>query len=230
MSQHHIFVTGGTGYVGCRLLPELIRHGHRVSALSRPGSQRRLCPGTEPKLGDALDKSSFGAQIPPADTFIQLVGVPHPSPAKAKQFREIDLVSITASVAAAAEAGIQHFIYVSVAHPAPVMKAYIEVRSQGERMIESSGLNATILRPWYVLGPGHRWPYLLLPFYWIFERLPTTRASAQRLGLITIEQMVRALVWAASHPVEGLRILEVPEIREVKISPPLPHKVQARTV
>ena len=60
-------------------------------------------------------------------------------------------------------AGVQHFVYISVAHPAPMMKAYIEVRSQCEAMIRQSGMNATILRPWYVLGPGHRWPYLLLP-------------------------------------------------------------------
>jgi hypothetical protein len=30
-------------------------------------------------------------------------------------------------------------------------------------MIGQSGLNTTILRPWYVLGPGHYWPYLLKP-------------------------------------------------------------------
>jgi uncharacterized protein YbjT (DUF2867 family) len=60
---------------------------------------------------------------------------------------------------AAAEANrFQHFVYVSVAHPAPAMKAYIEVRSRCEEIIRASGLNTTILRPWYVLGPGHYWP------------------------------------------------------------------------
>ena len=51
----------------------------------------------------------------------------------------------------------------------PMMKAYIQVRSECEAMIRESGMNATILRPWYVLGPGHRWPYLLLPVYKIME-------------------------------------------------------------
>jgi len=45
------------------------------------------------------------------------------------------------------------------------MKAYIAVREECEEIIQESGLNATILRPWYVLGPGHRWPYMLLPMY-----------------------------------------------------------------
>jgi len=59
-------------------------------------------------------------------------------------------------------------MYVSVAHPAPVMNAYIEPRMEVEAAIRAAGLNATILRPWYVLGPRHRWPYVLLPFYALF--------------------------------------------------------------
>jgi len=163
--------------------------------------------------GNALDSNSYTGQIQPADTFVQLVGVSHPSPAKAAEFRSVDLASAAGAVRAAREAGISHFVYLSVAHPAPVMKAYIEVRTQCEFLIRESGLNATILRPWYVLGPGHRWPYLLLPAYWVMERLPFTREGARRLGLVTLEQMKWALVHAVEHPSEGSRIVEVPEIR-----------------
>ena len=72
---------------------------------------------------------------------------------------------------------------------------------------------ATILRPWYVLGPGHRWPYLLVPFYAIFTLLPTTREGARRLGLVTLEQMVRALVAGIERGPEGVRMIDVPGIR-----------------
>jgi uncharacterized protein YbjT (DUF2867 family) len=82
-------------------------------------------------------------------------------------------------------------------------------------MIRASGIDATFVRPWYVLGPGHRWAYALVPFYWIAERLPATRDSAQRLGLITISQMLEALVWAVENPPAGVRILDVPKIREL---------------
>src|SRR5262249_44729577 len=128
-------------------------------------------------------------------------------------FREVDLVSVRESVVAATASSIRHFIYVSVAQPAPMMKEYQAVRAEGETLIRASGLNATILRPWYILGPGHRWPYLLLPFYWLFERVPATRASSQRLGLVRLRQMIRALVRAVENPVSGIRIVEVPEIR-----------------
>jgi hypothetical protein len=76
-----------------------------------------------------------------------------------------------------------------------------------------SGLNATLLRPWYVLGPGHRWPYALLPMYWLLEQLPWTRDGARRLGLVTLEQMKLALVEAVENPCQGILLLEVPQIR-----------------
>lgn len=199
--------------MGRRVSAELVHRGHAVRALVRSGSETKLPPGCTPVVGDALDKDSYAAQVPPADTFVQLVGVAHPNPAKAAEFRAVDLGSARAAVRAAVEARVEHFVYVSAAQPAPVMKAYVEVRAECEEMICASGLNATILRPWYVLGPGRRWPYLLLPMYWLAGLFPATRESARRLGLVSIEQMVRALAVAVENPARGVRILEVPEIR-----------------
>ena len=88
-----------------------------------------------------------------------------------------------------------------------------------EALIQQCGLNATILRPWYVLGPGHRWPYALIPFYWVMSKLPATRDDAQRLGLVTLDEMVAAIVEAIESPVPGVSIRGVPEIRAaVKLS------------
>ena len=72
-------------------------------------------------------------------------------------------------------AGVQHIVYVSVAQPAPVMRDYVAARHEGEGLVRDSKIPATILRPWYVLGPGHRWPYLLLPVYALLEAVPATR-------------------------------------------------------
>jgi len=211
-----IFLTGGTGYIGSRLIPLLKQRGHEVKALVRKGSEKKLPAGITGVLADPLQMDSYTEQVRGSDTFVHLIGVPHPSPAKAKEFKEIDLVSIQVAVKAARAVGVEHLVYLSVAQPARMMQAFIDVRSEGERLIRENGMPATFVRPWYVLGPGHRWPYLLLPFYWICERLPATRESAQRLGLVTIEQMLNTMVWAIENRPSGIRILGVSEIR----SPP----------
>jgi uncharacterized protein YbjT (DUF2867 family) len=214
VTPRNVFLTGGTGYMGSRLIPLLLARNHKIRALAREGSENRLPAGCEIVIGNALEKKSFAAQVHPSDTFVQLVGVAHPSPSKGEQFRAVDLVSARASIAAAAEANIQHFVYVSVAQPAPMMKEYLAVRAEGESLLRASGMKVTILRPWYVLGPGHRWPYALIPAYWICELLPPTRAGAGRLGLVTLKQMLAAIVHAIENPATGIRILEVPEIRK----------------
>lgn len=198
--------------MGSRLAPLLLARGHEVRALTRIPSATRLPAGSHPVIGSAVS-GGYEAHVPPECTFLHLVGVAHPSPAKAAQFRSVDLAALRVSVKAAESARARHFVFVSVAHPAPAMKAYIAVREECEQAIQSSGLNATILRPWYVLGPGHRWPYTLLPIYWLMERIPATRESALRLGLVTLRQMLNALVFAVENPCQGSRILDVAAIR-----------------
>ena len=95
------------------------------------------------------------------------------------------------------------------------MHAYIAVREEGETLVRASGIRATILRP--LVHPGVRpwWPSLLLPVYAILRRIPTTRAGAERLGLVTCREMTAALVRAIETPPSGtVRIMEVPEIRQ----------------
>lgn len=94
------------------------------------------------------------------------------------------------------------------------MHAYIAARREGEALVRASGIPATILRPWYVLGPGHRWPYVLMPIYAILRWFPGTREGAARLGLVTRRAMIAALLEAvAEPPPTGVRIMDVPAIR-----------------
>ena len=211
--MRNIFITGGTGYIGRHLIPELLRRGHVVRALVRSGSESKLAQGAIAVRGNALDATTFVDQIAPSDTFVQLVGVAHPSPSKAQEFRAIDLISIRESVAAARSAKIDHFVYLSVAQPAPIMKDYVAVRAEGESMIRSLNTNATFIRPWYVLGPNHRWPYLILPLYWMWMLSPKSRDTARRVYPVKLAKVVRAIADAVDAPPNGVRIIEAPEMR-----------------
>jgi uncharacterized protein YbjT (DUF2867 family) len=210
-----VFITGGTGYVGRRLVRALLELGHDVRVLTRAASTGRVPSGAAAVIGDALDAESFQHELRAGDTLVHLVGTPHPSPAKAAEFRTVDLPSILASVTAARHAGAAHVVYVSVAQPAPVMRDYIAVRAEGEAALAASGLTTTVLRPWYVLGPGHWWPLVLVPLYAIARLIPSTRGGALRLGLVRLDQMVAALVRAVEHPPAPgtLALVDVPRIR-----------------
>jgi uncharacterized protein YbjT (DUF2867 family) len=213
-TQQFVFLTGGTGFMGSSLSRELLRHGHRVRALVRDGSESRLAPGCEPVHGDALSAESYASQVVLADTFVHLVGVAHPNPRKAAEFRAIDLKSCQEAVRAAVEAGVRHFVYLSVARPAPIMQEYQAARAEGERLVSESGMKATFVRPWYVLGPGRTWPYALVPLYALARLLPPTREGAQRLALVTLAQITQALAWAVENPPEHLQTIEPPQMRE----------------
>lgn len=209
-----VVITGATGYLGRALGERLAASGMPVVAVVRAGAAARAPRGATIVEADVLTADGIAAALAHGDAIVHLVGTPRPSPAKAAEFHEVDLRSIVAATSAARGIRLAHFVYVSVAHPAPVMREYIAVRQQGEALVTALGAPATVLRPWYVLGPGHWWPLLLSPVYWAARRHPRTRDGADRLGLVTHAQMIDALAWTVAHPPSsGVRVLDVPAIR-----------------
>src|SRR2546421_11811980 len=49
--------------------------------------------------------------------------------------------------------------------------------------------------------------------------LPPARDSVRRLGLISLREMLNALIWSIENRPNGVRILEVPQICQVGRSP-----------
>ena len=210
-----IFITGGTGYMGKRLITALLNKGYAVKALVRKGSEAKLPAGAIPVIADAFDEKTFQDKIPEHSIFIQLLGVPHPGPKKKELFKSIDLASAKASAIAAKHAGISHFIYVSVAQtPTKIMHDYQQCRAEGESAIKDAGLSATFIRPWYVIGPKHYWPLFFQPLFKILEIIPSTSQKAKALRLVYLHQMINILIFAAENPFTGIRIIEIAEIRK----------------
>jgi uncharacterized protein YbjT (DUF2867 family) len=219
----NVFVTGGTGYLGRPLIQRLAERGHAVRALVRATSLGKLPRfGCEPVLGDVLRPESYSGMIQRGETVVHLAGVSHPSPLKAREFERLDRCGLESVAVEASLRRAGHFVYVSVAQPAPVMRIYQAVRAECEGFLKAMGLRRTILRPWYVLGPGHWWPLALIPLYRLAERWPKTRAGALRLGLVSRAEMIAALVNAVENPPEESRVMEVTHIRAaVRSSTPI---------
>jgi nucleoside-diphosphate-sugar epimerase len=213
-----IFITGASGYIGSRLIKALRqRGGFHIKALIRQESAHKLPPGCEGIIGNALEAATYSESVKPATIFVHLVGVAHPSPAKKQQFRQIDLVSAQQAAIAAKNEAIEHFIYLSVAqYPTDIMKEYQAVRAAGETLLAETGIRCSFIRPWYVLGPGHWWPLMFKPLYWIGRRIPVFKEKAQKLGTVTIHQMIACLLYAIEHPpLSGCNVYEVTDIQSI---------------
>ena len=210
-------MTGASGFLGRALSRALIARGHSVDGLCRTSSKSKLSQGVRPIIGDPLEANSYAMTLRPDYVVAHLVGTPKPAPWKTDSFLEVDLGSVQQLVRAVSESPVAHIVYVSVAHPAPIMRAYVNARRRAESLLREMRTPVTALRPWYVLGPGHQWPALLKPLYSLAEGIPALRDGAQRLGLVTLEQMVAALVYSVETAGEESRVLEVPDIRRSKL-------------
>src|SRR4026209_201648 len=125
-----VTIAGGTGYIGRPLIARLIAAGHQVAALARPASINKAPAGARIVEGSALNANDIARSLTSECTLVLLVGTPHPNPRKAREFNDVDLASVRAAADAIKRSNVAHVIYVSVAHPAPVMEAYIAVRTE----------------------------------------------------------------------------------------------------
>jgi len=94
------------------------------------------------------------------------------------------------------------------------MDDYQVCRAKCEKIIKQASLNASIIRPWYIVGPGHYWPILFLPLSKLLEIIPATSVKAKALRLVFLSQMLNTLVYAVEHAPEKVRVFEIEEIRK----------------
>ena len=157
--------------------------------------------GATPVVGDALDAATFAHAIPRGATLVHLVGTPHPNPSKAAEFERVDLASIRATAAAAASAGAAHIVYVSVARPgAAHALVHRRARAAAKRPSRPPASRTRSCGPGTSWVPGTTGLTLCVPLYALARMFPPTREQAARLGLVTLDQMVAALVAAVETP------------------------------
>ncbi len=166
-----ILVTGGTGFIGHRLIRLLIDSGRQVRLLLRPSSESPRLPRGMPvevAVSSLADFRSLRAAMKDVDAVFHLAGAERQS--TQGNLNLVDVEGTKQVVNAAKEAGVKRFFYMSHlganrSSAFPVLKA----KAIAEKWIMDSGVPYTIFRADGVYGPGDQFTE---PLYQLLKRIP----------------------------------------------------------
>jgi uncharacterized protein YbjT (DUF2867 family) len=149
-----ILVTGANGYVGHRLIPELIFRGYTVRCMFRRKTMPALLvhPRIEVAYADCHIKDELRAALQDVDHAYYLV---HSMRGKNKLFRERDKQAATNFLEAAEENGVQRIIYLSgLGETSERLSPHLRSRMEVGSVLASGTVPVTCLRAAIILGTG----------------------------------------------------------------------------
>ncbi|MFJ6409635.1 DUF2867 domain-containing protein [Streptomyces hydrogenans] len=205
-------VTGAGGYIGGRLVPELLDHGFRVRCLARTPSHLRDFPWaarTEIVRGDVTDAESLRAALRDVDVAYYLVH----SMTSTADFETTDRRAARTFAAEARAAGVRRIVYLGGLTPRGVpddrLSPHLRSRTEVGRILLASGVPTTVLRAAVVIGSGSA-SFEMLRY--LTERLPvmvTPSWVGTRVQPIAVRDVLRALVGSAGMPADVSRAFDI---------------------
>ncbi len=206
-----VLVTGGTGFIGPKVVHALRARGHDVRALvRRPDRAKTLAAwGCELSEGDVTDAASLGQAAESCDAGVHLVAIIKGSP------RDFDRVMVGGTenvLAAAKEAGLRRFVLMSALGTSEQNRdlvPYFHAKWEMERAVAGSGLEHTIFRPSFVFGKDGG----VLPTFIRQVRLapvtPVVGSGEVRLQPIWVEDVAEFFAQAVDAPGAANRMFEI---------------------
>jgi NADH dehydrogenase len=153
--MQQFFVTGGSGFLGARLIAGLTARGAQVTALCREVPPQPWAASCTWVKGDLQRPDSYAGAVPGADAVIHLAAAT--GTASPRVHHQVNALGTAGLVRAAVDAGVLRFLFVSsiAAGFADVRRyPYARAKLAGEEAVRRSGLRHVILRPTIILGPG----------------------------------------------------------------------------
>ncbi|MFJ5262096.1 SDR family oxidoreductase [Streptomyces sp. NPDC088387] len=210
-------VTGASGYIGGRLVPELLEAGYRVRCLARSPEKLRDQPWAgqvETVRGDVTDAASMAAAMEGVDVAHYLVH----ALGTGRDFERTDREAARIFGEQAQRAGVGRLVYLGGLTPPGVpereLSPHLRSRAEVGRILLASGVPTTVLRAAVIIGSGSA-SFEMLRY--LTERLPvmvTPRWVHTRIQPIAVRDVLRLLVGAAALPSDVSRAFDIggPEV------------------
>ncbi len=149
-----ILVTGAAGYIGGRLVPELIERGYRVRVMVRKYSEEYLdrWPQAEVVIGDALNVEQLKWALKDVSVAYYLI---HSMLIGKKDFAESDLQAVTNFRFVAEEMKLKRIIYLgALGETDHELSNHLESRINVARILKQGKVPTTILQAAIIIGSG----------------------------------------------------------------------------
>ncbi len=207
-------VTGATGYIGGRLIVELLKHGYRVRILARNADRLKYHPWidqVEVSEGDAHNTDVLEEAMIGIDVAYYLL---HALMSK-DDFEQEEREMAEGFGKAAKASGVKRIVYLGgIIAPNEVMSPHLQARAETGEILRNSGVAAIELRAGVVIGSGSA-SFEMLRY--LTERLPIMTVPKWvnvRIQPIAVRDVLRYLVGAASidPSVSGVFDIGGPEI------------------
>ncbi|OIK23648.1 SDR family oxidoreductase [Streptomyces malaysiense] len=210
-------VTGASGYIGGRLVPELLDAGYRVRCLVRTPHKLRDHPWAgrvEIVQGDVTDAASVARAMTGMDVAYYLVH----ALGTGRDFERTDRQAARVFGEQARRAGVRRLVYLGGLTPAEVpereLSPHLRSRAEVGHILLASGVPTAVLRAAVIIGSGSA-SFEMLRY--LTERLPvmvTPRWVHTRIQPIAVRDVLRLLVGCAKLPPDVSRAFDVggPEV------------------
>ena len=210
-----VLVAGGTGFVGSAIAKELRRRGHRVIVISSRGeSARRSLPDDiEIRTADVRDPLAASAAIDGADALVIALAFrnsPMESHRRGQTFMAVDAAGTEHLVAAARKSGVGRLVYLSGAGAAPdATRHWFRAKWRAEEAVRGSGIDATIIRPTWIYGPGDVSLNRFVGFARTLPVVPMTNLGRQLMAPVFIDDIARLAADSLVDPAAANQVFEI---------------------
>lgn len=223
----NVAVVGGTGFLGRHIAGALLQADHDVIVVGRhpervPGIP--LLAGATAARGDVTDAGTLPNALDGANAVVMVVTFPNypmELPRKGLTFDRYEVNGAANLIAAAAEAGVDRFVYISGAGADSTSdKTWYRAKGRAEELVKASGLDYAIVRPSWVYGPEDRSVNQYVTMIRRSPVVPKLGVAPQRIQPLYVEDLAEAVkrifersdAWNQTFEIGGPEVVTMDEV------------------